>query len=344
MRVATEQALGVIRMHGWNATSFQALETGFVHWFAPAGDAVVAYVDTGRAWVVAGAPIAHVLRMREVAQHFEEAAQQAKRRVVYAAVEQRFLDCTQYVAVGMGEQPVWDPSQWAERTASKRSLRAQLARARNKGVQVNEVLAHALVNPQSLLPRAIETLKQEWLLSRPMPPMRFIVDVQLLGHSEERRYFLATHGTKLVGLLSAIPVYARQGWFFEDLMQSCDAPNGTAEVLIDAAMRALAQEGAPYVTMGLAPLAGDVPGWMRAIAKVGRPLYDFDGVRRFKAKLQPQRWDKIFLAMPAGVPSVVGVADLLTAFAGGSLTRFGLQALNLVPRLNQPASAPRSVV
>src|SRR6185369_738654 len=51
------RVLPLLRRHGWNATSFQSLEEGFRYDFQ-GPDACVPYVDTGRAWVAAGAPIA----------------------------------------------------------------------------------------------------------------------------------------------------------------------------------------------------------------------------------------------------------------------------------------------
>jgi phosphatidylglycerol lysyltransferase len=61
------RVLAVLRRHGWNATSFQVLEPGFQYWFADE-DACVACVDTGRAWVAAGAPLTEPARLREVAE------------------------------------------------------------------------------------------------------------------------------------------------------------------------------------------------------------------------------------------------------------------------------------
>jgi lysylphosphatidylglycerol synthetase-like protein (DUF2156 family) len=57
--------LELLKRYGWNATGFQAVEPEFSYWFDPQGDAAVAYLDTGRAWVVAGAPIAAIERCAE---------------------------------------------------------------------------------------------------------------------------------------------------------------------------------------------------------------------------------------------------------------------------------------
>ena len=79
--------------HGWNSTSFQVLEDGYRYWFW-GQEACVAYVDTGRAWVVAGAPIAPEVQLGEVVTRFLEEAHRAGRRVCFFAVEARLLTQT----------------------------------------------------------------------------------------------------------------------------------------------------------------------------------------------------------------------------------------------------------
>jgi phosphatidylglycerol lysyltransferase len=160
-----------------------------------------------------------------------------------------------------------------------------------------------------------------------MAQMGFLVDVQPFDMPEERRYFVAETPDATVGFLAAVPVYARRGWLLEDLLRDPNAPNGTAELLVDLAMRRLADEGAAYVTLGLAPLAGDVGGWLRAIRAWTRALYDFEGVRAFKAKLRPHGWDPLHMAWPEGETAATALHDALVAFARGSFTRFGLDTL-----------------
>jgi phosphatidylglycerol lysyltransferase len=149
---------------------------------------------------------------------------------------------------------------------------------------------------------------------------------------------------RAVALLAAVPVYARRGWFFEDLLRDTAAPNGTAELLIDAAMQALAKEGCSYVTLGLAPLSGEIQPWMRAARDLGSSLYDFHGVRAFKERLRPRHWDPIFLAVPPGQPPFLAVISALAAFAQGGLFRFALATLlrgpSLVVRLLAVALVP----
>jgi phosphatidylglycerol lysyltransferase len=320
------RALALLRRHGWNATSFQILEPGFSYWF-DGDDACVAYRDTGGAWVAAGAPIAGPERARAAALAFVAAAAARGRRACFFGTEDRFAAAIPLASMRIGEQPVWDPAAWDEVLRGARRLREQIRRARAKGVAVRPFDPHLLAQPDGGPRAAVERLVARWEAARPMPPMGFLVQMHLHTELEERRFFTAAQGDGLVGFLSMVPVFARRGWFVEDLVRLPEAPNGTAELLVDAAMRAAAAEGSGYLTLGLAPLAGAVAPWLRVARRTGGPLYNFRGVHAFKAKLRPQVWTPIFISYPRAQLGVAAVYDALAAFARGGLLRFGLRTL-----------------
>lgn len=331
------RVLALLQGHAWNATSFQVLEEGFRYWFDEESGACVAYVETAGAWVVAGAPIAHGDALARVTADFVAAARAKGRRVGFFAVEERFLRATGLVSLRIGEQPTWDPQRWGETVRSAKSLREQLRRARAKGVTVRSARAAEVADPASPARGAVEALIGRWLGSRGMAPMGFLVDVQPFAFPEERRYFVAERAGRIVAFLAAVPIYARQGWLLEDLLRDPAAPNGTAELVVDAAMRALAEEGSRYATLGLAPLAG-ATGWLLVAREWTRALYDFEGVRAFKAKLRPHAWEPIYLAYPPGASANLALFDGLAAFARGSFARFGAETL-----LHGPAVVVRAL-
>jgi phosphatidylglycerol lysyltransferase len=320
------RALALLRMWGWNATGFQVLERGFRYFF-DGEDACVSYLDTGHAWVVAGAPIAPPERLAEVTERFLRAAEEAGRRACFFAVETRFLSATGLPSLLIGEQPTWDPRAWSATLAERRSLREQLRRARAKGVRVRLVAAAEMGDRDGACRRGVDALVERWLGTRPMPAMGFLVDVQPFEFAEERRYFVAEMATSIVGFLAAVPIYARGGWLLEDLLRDPAAPNGTTELLVDEAMRAMAAEGSGYVTLGLSPLSGPVPTWLGRVRRWSSALYDFEGLRAFKSKLGPHAWEPILLAYPAGKSPNVALYDVLAAFAGGTFVGFGLRTL-----------------
>lgn len=322
----SERARRLLERYGSETVSFQALEPGLDYWFSDDGDAFVAYTDTGKAWVAAGAPVCARERRGEIVRAFAEAARAAGRRPRFFAIEEEPAEDTGFHSVLIGEQPFWNPARWPEHLREKRSLREQLRRARAKGVRVRAV------DPAELAPgrpdRArLDRLLRRWQESRDMAPMGFLVTLDVLGHADERIHLFAELHGELVGLLVAVPIYAADGWFFEDVLRDPGAPNGTVELLFDHAMRLAAERDARVVTFGLAPLAGVPSPILRGIRRSSRWLYDFAGLRAFKAKLLPDRWRPVYLAHPKGERGVRAIADSLRAFAGGSLLRFGARTL-----------------
>lgn len=321
---------GLLQQYGWNVTSFQTLEPGFSYFFH-GDDACVAFVDTGAAWVAGGAPLAPLARMAEVAGAFVEAARRAGRRASFFATEQRFVDAAGWPSLCIGEQASWDPRAWDEALARSRSLREQLRRARAKGVVVERVEPSAIADPSAPARLALDALVRRWSDSRAMAPMGFLVQLHILSFLDDRRIFLARHGGRPVAFLAAVPICARQGWFLEDIVRDPAASNGTAELLVDAALRAAAAEGATLATLGLSPLSGARSRWLRFARAVGRSFYDFAGVRAFKEKLRPRAWEPVYLSFPPSTGSLSATWDALTAFARGDVLGFGLSTLSRGP-------------
>lgn len=325
------RVLELLRRHGQATTSFQVLEPGFSYWFTRE-DACVAYDDTGSAWIAAGPPIAAHKDAPKVARAFLDHARKQRRRACFFAVNKEFAIEADLEALAIGEDPEWDLESWAETIRTSRSLREQLRRARAKGIRVRVVNARD-VAPGHSTRLAIETLIQSWLASRPMATMGFLVGVSPFEFSEERLYVVAEKEGQLVGFLAAVPIYASAGFFIEDLLRTREAPNGTAELLVDCAFQALGQRGIRVATLGLAPLAGNVAPTLRFIRRLSKPLYNFDGVRAFKARLRPARWVAQHLAFPREMHPLWAIRDTLSAFATGGFLRFGLETLSKQRRL-----------
>ena len=322
----TDRVHDLLRQHGAEATSFQVLEPGYHYWF-DGDDACIAYTDTGRAWVAAGSPVAAPGDQAGAARRFAAAAAAHGREARFFAVDEAFTERADLRKTHIGEQPLWDPMEWEEILAGSRSLREQLRRARAKGVSVRVVPAAEIADPGSPVRLGVERLIARWLGARKMAEMKFMVLVHPFSYPEERRYVVAELEGEVIGFAAAVPVYARDGWFVEDVLRGPQAPNGTAESLIDAMMRQFAAEGSRYATLGLAPLAGDVNHVLRLTRDYTAHLYNFGGVRAFKEKLKPHEWEPVYVAYAHGQLGITALRDVLAAFAPGGLTRFGLDSL-----------------
>jgi phosphatidylglycerol lysyltransferase len=153
----------------------------------------------------------------------------------------------------------------------RRAIRQQVARARNKGVTVETFTAECgRAAPE------LERILAEWLNG--LPPLHFLVEPYIAnGAHPDRLTMVARQKGAAVAFLVASLVAARNGFLIEQVARSRRAPNGSSELLIDAAMRRLPDEGRDYATLGLVALstwaAGSKamnPWWLRLMMRLAR--------------------------------------------------------------------------
>jgi len=325
------RARELVLRHGWNATAYQVVNPGIELWFSPTCEAVVGFVRARNTLVVAGAPVCARERLAEVATEFEQAAWRGGKRVCYFGAEARleslYRGVTTHSMVLLGAQPIWRPLNWLEIISHRASLRAQLNRARNKSVSVSE-----WPSSQTAGHPALQACLQEWLATRGLPPMHFLVEPQTLERLADRRVFVAEQKGQVVGFLVASPIPRRNGWLIEQIIRGHGAPNGTAELMIDAAVRAMAEEESEYMTLGLSPLSRraaisqeENPLWLRWLLSWaqahGKRFYNFDGLDAFKTKFQPERWEPVFAILNAPHFSPAALYAIAEAFTNGSPIR-----------------------
>lgn len=304
-----QRARDLVLEHGWNATSYQIVNPGIAHWFSGRGDAVVGYVSYGGFRVVAGAPVCALIRLAEVVEEFERASTEAGRRVCYFGAEARLdgvlRESASHSRALLGAQPAWNPARWSGIVQSHASLRAQLHRAANKSIRIIEYTP-----AEAMTARDLRRVLDTWLAGRGLPPLHFLVEPATLDRLDDRRVFVARHDDPATeepvaafAVLSPIP--ARNGWLVEQFPRVPGAPNGTIELLLTVAADAIAESGATYLTMGMAPLARrdempntPEPRWLRIALRFaslhGKRFYNFSGLEAFKAKFRPDEWEPVY--------------------------------------------------
>jgi phosphatidylglycerol lysyltransferase len=346
------RARELVLRFGWNATAYQIINPGIELWFSSGMDAVAGYVVWGRYAVVAGAPVSAPERLLSVMEEFEEWAGNRKLKVCYFGAGKRLESIARenrgYSMISLGAQPEWDPACWPDIVASKESLRAQLNRARNKGVSISQ-WPSSRATDNSDLRRCLA----EWLDTRGLPPLHFLVEPETLNRLEDRKVFVAERDGSVVGFLVLSPVPARNGWLVEQIIRGSRAPNGTSELLLDSAMRESAKAGANYLTLGLSPLSENsrfdwsgVPRWLRLILSWlrvhGKRFYNFEGLDQFKAKFQPSEWEDISAIVNRPKFSLSALYSIAGAFGGRS--PFSLLAIAFASAIRREVvSAAQSV-
>jgi len=343
-----ERARDLVMKYGWNTTCFQIVNPGNEYWFGEDGESVVGFVASNRVRVVAGAPVCAEHRLKEVASKFESDTAKLGLSVCYFGAEGRldelYHDDAAHSMVLLGAQPVWQPTEWHSIVAENSSLRAQINRARNKCVTVSEwPVERARDNAE------LRDCLTSWLRLKGLPPLHFVIESETLERLEKRRVFVAMRNSNVEAFLILSPIPERSGWLTEQFPHRPGAPNGTVELMMDTAIRAIAVDGGEYITLGLSPLSKrakiepfDNPLWLRILLawmrKHGQRFYNFEGLDRFKSKLLPKYWEPVFAI--SNEPQFTGKTLYAIALAftqnspfriiGGGLSRaFGNEIRNI---------------
>lgn len=315
-----------ILAHGWNSTCFQIVNPGIERWWSRDQEVLVGYVVSGRMAVVAGAPVCALERLASGIVEWEDFAASQGWTVCYFGAEERLCAVLEeaggYAQVVLGCQPEWHPSEFLRSLRTTPTLRAQLNRARNKGVRVMEVgVGNGPVRSE------VESVLEDWLAHRGLPTLRFLVEPHILEDLEGRRLFVAHRESEVVGFVTLSRVPARKGWLTEQFVRATHAPNGTVEFLLATAAEAVEQEGAEYLTLGIVPLIrqgaigpSSEPAWLRFSRRWARAhytrFYNFRGLLEFKAKFRPEGWAPVIVAVRGSTFKLAHLRAIVRAFTG----------------------------
>lgn len=298
-----QNARTLILEHGWNSTCYQILNPGIRHWFSRRADGLVGYVRSGKMLIVAGAPVCSQKHLPDMVREWERFVADQDMTTCYFGAEQRLRSVlsssTEYSEIVLGSQPEWHPHAFLQSFRKLRSLRAQLNRAKNKDVIVTEWPRDKAENNPLL-----ERVLTEWLSTRGLPTLHFLVEPQTLSNLRDRRIFVAEQRGEVIGFVTLCPVPARNGWLTEQFVRAPLAPNGLVELMLHTAAEAVVRTGSLYFTMGIVPLvfpaaglSSNEPTWLRvsrrwATAHYTR-FYNFRGLMEFKAKFRPTNWEPV---------------------------------------------------
>jgi len=315
------ELLRLQQQFGYNAHALVGIAPETRIWSCPEFQGAVSYNEFGKVWLVTGDPLASAENIADVADSFLQASRAHGRVVGFMPATQRFARLSRRVglrAIKVGAAPYFDLATWAPRGDRAKKARAGVNQARRSGVRVAIVdkIDEKLISESSCLCKS-------WLSTR-RSALKFgwLFSVDLFQHKERKKYFTARDATgKLVGFLAASPIPARDGWYLEDVLRRPDAPNGTTDLLVVEVLELLRRDGAKLATLGTAPMAKEgsidpdvessllLSTLVRIVAACFSIFYNFDGVRRFKAKFAPSWWENEYILLSQNLtapPRVLG--------------------------------------
>jgi phosphatidylglycerol lysyltransferase len=291
--------------------------------FSAANDAFLMYQINGRSWVALGDPIGARDAQEELVWRFRELSDRHAGWTVFYQVSAERLPL--YVDLGLavmklGEEARVSLPDFSLEGSARAELRTQRRRAERDGA-VFEVL-----QPQqlpALLPK-LQAVSDAWLEDKAVAEKSFSVGAFSRDYIGNFPVAVVRCGEELVAFAS-LWIAGTGDEIAVDLMRfGADAPRGAMDFLFVELMLWGRAQGYRWLNLGMAPLAGLerhplAPAWHRVgnfVFRYGEHFYNFDGLRRYKAKFNPV-WESKYLASPGGLALPRVLLDISVLISGG---------------------------
>lgn len=291
--------------------------------FSEDGTAFVMFGRRRKSWIAYGDPVGAPAAIAELGWDFVEEAQQANGRPVFYEISDRHLPLMIEMGLALhkvGEEAVVKLPAFSLAGAKFKSMRAAYNKATREGLGV-------VVHPPPHAPALIAELRaisDAWLGDKVGREKGFSVgrfDADYLAHFP---IAVVRRGGRALAFANILaPGEGRRVAI--DLMRYLpEEASGMIEFLFLALIEHYRAQGAEEFSLGMAPLAGlserrTARLWNRFGALMfrhGGAFYNFEGLRGFKQKFQPE-WRPRFIALPVGVSPMVAMADVALLIAGG---------------------------
>jgi phosphatidylglycerol lysyltransferase len=285
--------------------------------------AFIMYDVSGRSWVAMGDPVGDAAVFADLAWEFREMADRYGGLTVFyqAAPEQLPL----YLELGLrplkiGEEANIPLADFSLEGAGRKALRRSKRDVEKQGCCFELV-------PRDGVPAVLAELKQvsdKWLAEKKTREKGFSLGRFSLDYVSRFPAAVVRKADRIVAF-SNVWMTENKAEISPDLMRYLPgAPDGVMEYLLVGLLLWGKEHGYQRFNLGMAPLSGIesralAPLWSRINALVfrhGEHFYNFQGLRRYKEKFEPE-WSPRYLVAPGGFVLPRVLTDIATLISGG---------------------------
>ncbi len=289
--------------------------------FHPDGNAFLMYARRGRSLVALFDPIGPAQQRAELIWQFRDLCDRHHARPVFYQVRAENLPF--YMDIGLsalklGEEARVDLARFDLDSKGMKDLRYTWNRSQRDG------LALEIHEPGQAPLEALQVISDAWLGGKQGREKGFSLGRFSPAYLQHFRIALIRYQGQPVAFANLLETDGRELASLDLMRVHPEAPKSTMEFLMLGLILHYKASGHARFSLGMVPLAGlqprrGAPMAQRLGALVfrrGRLFYNFQGLRRFKDKFQPD-WEPRYLAVPAGLDPLVALADTAALIAGG---------------------------
>ncbi|HVN44555.1 MAG TPA: bifunctional lysylphosphatidylglycerol flippase/synthetase MprF [Steroidobacteraceae bacterium] len=291
--------------------------------FSDAGDAFLMYQTTRRSWVALGDPVGSPQSAEELVWRLREMSDRHGAATVFYQVAGERLSL--YVDLGLaalkiGEEARVPLADFSLEGATRADLRQAHRRAQREGASFEVVPPQAVAE---LLP-VVQPISDAWLAAKSTGEKRFSMGAFSAPYLQQFPLALVRAGGKPAAFANLWTTATHEELSVDLMRFDPGAPRGAMDYLFIELMLWGRREGYRWFNLGMAPLAGLeahplAPAWHRVgnfIFRYGEHFYNFEGLRRYKAKFDPV-WEARYLVARGGLALPRVLVDISVLIAGG---------------------------
>lgn len=291
--------------------------------FHPQDDAFLMYARRGRSLVALYDPIGPAQRRAEMIWQFRDLCDIHHARPVFYQVRAENLPFYMDIgltAIKLGEEARVDLLRFDLEAKGKemKDLRYTWNRGGRDGLSLE------IHEPGQAPLEELKVISDAWLEGKNVREKGFSLGRFSADYLQHFRIALVRFQGQPVAFANLLETHSRELASLDLMRAHPQAPKLTMEFLMIGLIQHYKTHGYARFSLGMVPLSGlqprrGAPLTQRLGSMVfqrGEQLYNFQGLRRFKDKFQPD-WEPRYMAVPAGLDPLVALADTAALIAGG---------------------------
>lgn len=289
--------------------------------FHESGEAFLMYARRGRSMIALFDPIGPTRQRAELIWQFRDLCDLHRARPVFYQVRADNLPFYMDIgltAIKLGEEARVRLPTFDLESKDKRDLRYTLNRGQRDGLSIEYYAAGEAPMDE------LRVISDGWMQSKNVREKGFSLGRFDPAYLDVFRIAVVRHQGRAVAFVNLLET-GGTGVASVDLMRVVrDAPKMTMEFLMLGLILHFKERGYDQFSLGMVPLSGLHPRRGAPITqrlgavlfRRGEQFYNFQGLRRFKEKFDPD-WEPRYLAVPAGIDPLLAIADTAALIAGG---------------------------
>ncbi len=300
-----EKVKELLKKYGYNTVSFQSLMQG-LNYFESSNniEGFIPYIKIDNVYLVPGDPICAEDHIYEFVHEFKNYCKLEHTSCCFLSISEKLkqkLEIMDFGNLKIGEEGIFDLTSYSFEGGQMKDIRYNIRSAKDEGV----IVSH-LDSPDKTTFDQMLKINQGWLNTRQVTGFSFLLGLNPTENFEDKHIFIAKYKDEIVGYLSCVPIYNRNGMYFEDLIRSKDAPRGINHLMIFEAINFLKLKGYRLATLGTSPLSNidntDNPEF-KNINKIleytyehVNSFYNFKGLHEFKKSFNPSHYEEKYFS------------------------------------------------